>query len=75
MSYSYTSSGDDIYAESFRIIREEADLSRFSPALEPIAVRMIHGCGQTDLASDIEASEGCVEAARRALHIGAPHPL
>ena len=72
MSYSYTSSGDDIYAESFRIIRKEADLSRFSPALEPIAVRMIHGCGQTDLAHDLEASEGCVEAARRALQIGAP---
>lgn len=49
MGYSHTNSGDDIYAESFRIIRKEADLSKFSPTLEPIAVRMIHGCGQTDL--------------------------
>ena len=37
-----------------------------------VAVRMIHACGQVDLTADIAASDGLVDAARRALKGGAP---
>jgi len=49
---SYEKDGSTIYKESFRIIRAEADLSRFSPVLSRTVVRMIHACGMTDLAAD-----------------------
>ena len=39
---SYVNNGSDIYKESFRIIREEADLARFPADVERVVVRMIH---------------------------------
>ncbi|WP_245396439.1 precorrin-8X methylmutase [Jiella sonneratiae] len=61
-----------IYAESFRIIREEADLSALPAEAEPLAVRMIHACGMTDILADLAISEGAVAAGRAALDAGAP---
>ncbi|MDO4911481.1 MAG: precorrin-8X methylmutase [Corynebacterium sp.] len=68
----YIANGNDIYRESFSIIRAEADLERFTPGEELVAVRMIHSCGQVDLTEDIEFSENFDEVARRALANGAP---
>ncbi|MDO4908553.1 MAG: precorrin-8X methylmutase [Corynebacterium sp.] len=68
----YIANGPEIYRESFAIIREEADLGRFSPGEEIVAVRMIHACGQVDLADDIEFSEHFDKVSRRALNAGAP---
>lgn len=68
----YLTDGNEIYRHSFRIIREESDLERFSPDQAQVAVRMIHAAGQTDLADDIEFSEGFVPAARAALQAGRP---
>jgi len=69
---SYLTDGAEIYRRSFETIRAEADLSGFPADIAQVAVRMIHGCGQVDLASDIAFSPGVVAAARAALRAGAP---
>jgi precorrin-8X/cobalt-precorrin-8 methylmutase len=68
----YLRDGTAIYERSFAIIRAEADLSRFSAEEADIAVRMIHACGQVDVARHIVFGEDFVAAARGALTAGAP---
>ena len=68
----YIRNGDDIYRKSFAIIRTEANLDRLSADLAHVTVRLIHACGMTDLAQDIEASPDAVQAGRNALAIGSP---
>jgi precorrin-8X/cobalt-precorrin-8 methylmutase len=68
----YLRDGTAIYQRSFAIIREEADLSRFSAEEADVAVRMIHACGQVDAAQHIVFGGGLVAAARGALDAGAP---
>src|SRR5207237_8621669 len=41
-SYDYIRDGAEIYRRSFAIIRQEADLARFEPVEERVAVRIIH---------------------------------
>ena len=69
---SYLRDGAAIYERSFAIIREEADLSRFSKDEAEIAVRMIHASGQVSVADSIQFTPGLVTAARDALKRGAP---
>ncbi len=69
---SYLTDGAEIYRRSFATIRAEADLSGFPPDVAQVVVRMIHGCGQVDLAADIAFSPGVVGSARAALRAGAP---
>jgi len=68
----YIRNGDDIYRKSFAIIRAEANLDRLPADLAHVTVRLIHACGMTDLANDIEASSDAVQTGRQALAIGAP---
>jgi len=70
--YDYVRSGPQIYLDSFATIRREADLSRVPADAEKLAVRMIHGSGQVDLADDLEVHPQLVGAARAALQDGAP---
>ena len=70
--YEYVDNGAEIYADSFATIRREADLSAVPADAEKLAVRMIHGSGQVDLASDLDIHPRLVTAARRALEAGAP---
>ncbi|MFY0615790.1 MAG: precorrin-8X methylmutase [Hyphomicrobiaceae bacterium] len=72
MPHQYITDGAAIYAQSFAMIRAEADLECFSADEEPIAVRMIHAAGMVDLASSIRFSPGFAAAARTALAGGAP---
>jgi len=72
MTYDYERRPAEIYRQSFSIIRAEADLGRFSPAEERVAVRLIHTCGSVELARDLWFSPGFVGAARAALGRGAP---
>src|SRR3974377_511054 len=60
----YLRDGGEIYRRSFAIIRAEADLSRFTPEQAEIAVRMIHACGQVDIAEHIVFGGDLVAAAR-----------
>ena len=68
----YLRDGVAIYERSFAIIRAEADLSRFSAEEADVAVRMIHACGQVDVARHIVFGGDLVAAARGALGAGAP---
>jgi precorrin-8X/cobalt-precorrin-8 methylmutase len=70
--FGYISDGDEIYRRSFATIRAEADLARFTPAEEQVAVRIIHACGMVEVATDIVFSSAAVTTARRALQDGAP---
>jgi len=68
----YIKDGKSIYQRSFAIIRAEADLRRFPPAMERVAVRMIHACGMVDIAANICFSPQAAEYGRTALRAGAP---
>jgi len=70
--YEYADSGQAIYVDSFATIRREADLTGIPADAERLAVRMIHGSGQVDLAGDLVVHPGLVAAARGALEAGAP---
>lgn len=68
----YEKNGAEIYRQSFATIRAEADLSGFDPDTAQVVVRMIHACGQVDLARDVVHSPAAVTRARSALGSGAP---
>jgi len=71
-AYAYERDGAAIYARSFAIIRQEADLSAFSEAEADVAVRMIHACGLVEAEAYIRFSPDCVVAGVEALAAGAP---
>jgi precorrin-8X/cobalt-precorrin-8 methylmutase len=50
-----------IYAQSFKTIRAEADLTPLDPALHDVAIRMIHASAMLDLPQHLRASEDVVE--------------
>ncbi|WP_017578688.1 precorrin-8X methylmutase [Nocardiopsis valliformis] len=70
--YEYIDQGPAIYADSFAIIRSEARLGHLPANAERLAVRMIHGTGQVELADDLLIHPDLVPAARAALESGAP---
>ncbi|MEP9384634.1 precorrin-8X methylmutase [Nocardioides sp. KR10-350] len=70
--YEYVADGPAIYLDSFATIRREADLSDVPADAERLAVRMIHGSGQVDLARDLVVHPRLVAAGRAALEAGAP---
>lgn len=72
MPYQYETDGAAIYRQSFATIRSEADLARFSPDEEQIAVRMIHAAGLVGLEDQIRFSPDFAKTARQALESGAP---
>ncbi|VDC21205.1 precorrin-8X methylmutase [Pseudogemmobacter humi] len=72
MLHSYETDGAAIYTASFATIRAEADLARFTPEEEVVAVRMIHASGMVELAPHIRFAPGFAVKARAALEAGAP---
>jgi precorrin-8X/cobalt-precorrin-8 methylmutase len=72
MAEAYLRDGEAIYRRSFAIIREEAELARFSADEAEIAIRMIHACGLVEAADQIVFGRELVTAARAALARGAP---
>jgi precorrin-8X/cobalt-precorrin-8 methylmutase len=72
MPHTYETDGAAIYLQSFAMIRAEADLARFTPEEEIVAVRMIHAAGMVELAPHIQFTPGMAIAARAALEDGAP---
>ena len=70
--YAYVADGPAIYVDSFATIRRESDLSRVPADAEKVAVRMIHGSGQTDLVDDLVVHPRLASAGRAALAAGAP---
>ncbi|GGG10283.1 putative precorrin-8X methylmutase CobH [Rhodococcoides trifolii] len=70
--HDYISDGAEIYRRSFATIRNEADLSAFAPDVAQVVVRMIHACGEVNLAQSIASTPGAVARGRAALQAGAP---
>ncbi|RLQ88262.1 precorrin-8X methylmutase [Notoacmeibacter ruber] len=64
--------GTAIYERSFAIIRDEADLSRFSEGEADVAIRMIHASGMVEAARHFVFGAGVCDVARQALQAGAP---
>jgi len=62
----------DIYRRSFEIIRAEADLDRFPEGLRGLVTRMVHACGQTDLADLVVWGGDPVAVGKAALAAGRP---
>lgn len=72
MPHTYITDGAEIYRQSFATIRSEAELERFTPEEEIVAVRMIHAAGMVGLEEFIHFSPDMAIAARTALENGAP---
>lgn len=70
--YDYVADGAAIYDESFATIRREATFDHLPADAERVAVRMVHGTGQTDLTDDLVIHPRLVSAARAALNDGRP---
>ena len=68
----YIRDGQEIYRNSFAIIRAEANLASIPADLEKLAVRVIHACGMVDAIEDLRFSPGAGKAGRDALAAGAP---
>ena len=68
----YLKDGAAIYEQSFATIREEANLEGLPEDLEPVAVRLIHTCGMTDLGHFLAYDPAVVQRGRAALQEGAP---
>jgi len=68
----YLRTGEEIYEESFRIIRAETNLARFPGDVSRAVVRMVHAAGATDIADDVAFTPDVVATANAALRAGAP---
>lgn len=68
----YERDGQEIYRQSFSIIRAEADLTGIPADLEKLAVRVAHASGMVDVIQDLRFSAGAGDAGRKALAAGAP---
>src|SRR3990167_9168436 len=68
----YIRDGQEIYRNSFAIIRAEARLERIPADLEKLAVRVIHACGMVEAIDGLQFSAGAGKAGREALAAGAP---
>jgi precorrin-8X/cobalt-precorrin-8 methylmutase len=68
----YERDGQEIYRQSFSIIRAEARLDGIPADLEKLAVRVAHASGMVDVIQDLRFSEGAGAAGRKALAAGAP---
>jgi precorrin-8X/cobalt-precorrin-8 methylmutase len=68
----YIRDAAEIYRQSFATIRDEADLAQFPDDVSRVVVRLIHTCGQVDVAGHVAYTAGVVDSAHRALAAGAP---
>ncbi|WP_431240141.1 precorrin-8X methylmutase [Mycolicibacterium aichiense] len=68
----YIRDAAEIYRQSFATIRAEADLTAFPGDVARVVVRLIHTCGQVDVAEHVAFTPGVVSATHTALLAGAP---
>lgn len=68
----YIRDATEIYRQSFAAIRAEADLSRFPDDIARVVVRLIHTCGQVDVAEHVAYTDDVAARASAALRGGAP---
>ncbi|MEM6108594.1 precorrin-8X methylmutase [Mycobacterium sp. 050272] len=68
----YIRDAAEIYRQSFATIRAEADLARFPADVAQVVVRLIHTCGQVDVAEHVAFTRDVVARTGAALRDGAP---
>lgn len=68
----YLRDAAEIYRQSFATIRAEADLDQFPEDVSRVVVRLIHTCGQVDVAEHVAYTDDVVARAGAALRAGAP---
>jgi precorrin-8X/cobalt-precorrin-8 methylmutase len=68
----YLREPEAIYRRSFETIRAEANLSGLPESARPVAMRVIHACGMTDIVADLRISDDFAAAAKAALAAGRP---
>jgi precorrin-8X/cobalt-precorrin-8 methylmutase len=68
----YLRDAAEIYRQSFAAIRAEADLTRFPTDIAQVVVRLIHTCGQVDVADHVAYTDDVVTRVSAALSGGAP---
>lgn len=68
----YLRDPDEIYRRSFEIVEAEADLARFSQMDRQVAIRMIHACGQVEIAESLVFSTKASQSGIAALRAGKP---
>ena len=71
MALDYLRDPAEIYRRSFATIREEAAFDALPEGLRPLALRVAHACGMTDVVGALRASPDAAEAGRHALEAGA----
>jgi len=69
--YDYLRDPEAIYRESFAAIRRETDLSALPEEMHPLALRMVHACGDPRVVANLAWSDGAAAAGRAALAAGA----
>ncbi|OAN27490.1 precorrin-8X methylmutase [Mycolicibacterium iranicum] len=68
----YTRDAAEIYRQSFAAIRAESDLARFPEDVARVVVRLIHTCGQVDVAEHVAFTADVSSRTHAALAAGAP---
>ena len=68
----YIRDAAEIYRQSFATIRAEADLARFPDDVARVVVRLIHTCGQVDVAEHVAFTADVTSRTHAALAAGAP---
>ncbi len=68
----YIRDAAEIYRQSFATIRAEADLTRFPDDIARVVVRLIHTCGQVDVAEHVAYTDDVATRVGAALRGGAP---
>lgn len=67
MPYDYIKDPAAIYAESFRQVAAETDLSGFDPADHVLIRRIVHACGMPDIVADVRCTQGVLDVVKHAL--------
>jgi precorrin-8X/cobalt-precorrin-8 methylmutase len=70
--FDYIRDANEIYRNSFEIIRSETNLNILPDDVAKVTVRLIHACGMTDIVNELGYSPTAVEAGRKALIASAP---
>jgi len=60
-----------IYESSFAQVAEATDLSGIDESLRPVALRLVHACGEPAIVQGLTASQDAVAAGQEALNKGA----
>lgn len=69
--YQYIRDPSEIYKRSFETVRRSTRLESVVEELQPLAIRLVHACGITDIVDDLSASPGAFAVGAAALNDGA----